>query len=45
MKYSKPEITHLGESLTAIQMGQKESPKHDLDIPSATTVSAYESDE
>jgi hypothetical protein len=45
MKYSKPEITRLGESLTAIQMGQKESPKHDIAVPSQTTVSAYESDE
>lgn len=46
MKYEKPELALLADALSAVQATTaKESPMHDTDIPSETTVSAYEADE
>lgn len=45
MKYEKPEIVNVADAVATVQANAKMSPPHDLDIPSRTTVSAYEADE
>lgn len=45
MRYEKPEIVHVADALATVQANFKMSPPHDLDIPSKTTVNAYEADE
>jgi hypothetical protein len=44
MEYTKPEIVCLAPALAAVQQG-KALPMHDTNIPSRTTVAAYEEDE